>query len=65
MSAYRIAANRREISLMSVGASRGMRTMLINLARNAPAHLKPVYARAARQNNHDMVREMRAVRGAT
>lgn len=64
MSAYRIAANSREISLMSVGASRGMRQMLINIARCSPAHLKAVYARAARQNNHDMVREMRAARGA-
>jgi hypothetical protein len=50
----------REIHLMSAGASRGMRTLLINLARTSPAHLRAVYARAARSNNHDMVRELRA-----
>jgi hypothetical protein len=60
VSAYRAAQSMREIHLMSAGASRGMRTLLINLARTSPAHLRAVYARAARSNNHDMVRELRA-----
>jgi hypothetical protein len=62
MSAYRIAQNSREIHIMSVGASRGMRTLLIRLARAAAPHLRDTYARAARTMNHDMVRDMRAAR---
>lgn len=61
MSAYRVAASLREIRLMSIGASRGMRSMLMRLARAQPS-MRATYVKAARDNHLDMLRDMRAVK---
>jgi CTP synthase (UTP-ammonia lyase) len=64
MSAYRIANNTRELQLMGVGAARGMRTMLMGIARAACGSSRATYVRTARETNHDLVRRMRAAREA-
>jgi hypothetical protein len=61
MSAYRIASSAREIRLMSIGFSRGMRNALLALARANTAG-RHTYVAAARANHIDMLRDMRAVR---
>lgn len=61
MSAYRVAASLREIRLMSIGVSRGMRSTLLSLARAQP-QMRATYVAAARANHLDMLRDMRAVK---